>query len=136
MLHIFCDGKGTGKTKSLIESANKMAINSKGNVVYIDDDNGPIFQLDNKIRFISTEEYELKDSNHFYGFLCGILSQDYDVSVVYVDGLFNIIEGKIDNTAHLFSKIEKLSQNYDVDFYFNINIEKHKVPEFIKKYVA
>ncbi|EDS78481.1 conserved hypothetical protein [Clostridium botulinum C str. Eklund] len=136
MLHIFCDGKGTGKTKSLIESANKMAINSKGNVVYIDDDNRPIFQLDNKIRFISTEEYDLKDSNHFYGFLCGILSQDYDVSVVYVDGLFNIIEGRIDNTAHLFSKIEKLSHKYDVDFYFNINIERHKVPEFIKKYVA
>ncbi|ABK60534.1 MULTISPECIES: hypothetical protein [Clostridium] len=136
MLHIFCDRKGSGKTKSLIESANKMAINSKGNVVYIDDDNGPIFQLDNKIRFISTEEYDLKDSNHFYGFLCGILSQDYDVSVVYVDGLFNIIERKIDDTAHLFSKIEKLSQKYNVDFYLNINIEKHEVPEFMKKYIA
>lgn len=136
MLHIFCDRKGSGKTKSLIESANKMAINSKGNVVYIDDDNGPIFQLDNKIRFISTEEYDLKDSNHFYGFLCGILFQDYDVSVVYVDGLFNIIERKIDDTAHLFSKIEKLSQKYNVDFYLNINIEKDEVPEFMKKYIA
>ncbi|KEI06667.1 hypothetical protein IRP63_10960 [Clostridium botulinum] len=136
MLHVFCDIKGAGKTKAMIDSANNKAINSKGNVVYIDDDNGPIFQLDNKIRFISTEEYDLKDMNHFYGFLCGILSQDYDISTVYIDGLFNIIEGKMDNTAHLFYSMEKLSQRYDVDFYLNINAHKDDVPEFIKKYVA
>ncbi|QGU96092.1 hypothetical protein GOM49_14225 [Clostridium bovifaecis] len=136
MLHVFCDRKGSGKTKFLIDSANEKVRDSKGNIVYIDDDKRPMFQLDRRIRFISTEEYELKDCSHFYGFLCGILSEDYDIGTIYIDGLFNIIEGDIEDAAHLFYAIEKLSQKYDVDFYLNINFEKGIMPEFMKKYVA
>lgn len=136
MLHVFCDMKGSGKTKALIQSANEKINSSKGNVVYIDDDNGPILHLDRKIRFVSTEQFGLKDYNDFYGFLCGILSQDYDISTIYVDGLFNIIEGNIEDAAHLFYSMEKLSRKYNVEFYLNINHEKDSIPEFIKKYVA
>lgn len=136
MLHVFCDMKGSGKTKALIQSANEKINSSKGNIVYIDDDNGPILHLDRKIRFVSTEQFGLKDYNDFYGFLCGILSQDYDISTIYIDGLFNIIEGNIEDAAHLFYSIEKLSREYNVEFYLNINHEKDSIPEFIKKYVA
>lgn len=136
MIYVFCDMKGSGKTKDLIQSANKNVRKSKGNIVYIDDDNGPIFQLDTKIRFISTDDFDLKDYNHFYGFLCGILSEDYDISTMYVDGLFNIVKGNVDGAAQLFYNVEKLSQKYNVDFYFNISIKKDIVPDFMKKYVA
>lgn len=136
MLHVFCDMKGSGKTKALIQSANEKINSSKGNIVYIDDDNGPILHLDRKIRFVSTEQFGLKDYNDFYGFLCGILSQDYDISTIYVDGLFNIIEGNIEDAAHLFYSMEKLSRKYNVEFYLNINHEKDSIPEFIKRYVA
>lgn len=136
MIYVFCDMKGSGKTKDLIQSANKNAKKTKGNIVYIDDDNGPIFQLDTKIRFISTDDFDLKDYNHFYGFLCGILSEDYDISTIYVDGLFNIVKGNVDGAAQLFYNIEKLSHKYNVDFYFNISIKKDVVPDFMKKYVA
>ncbi|MFU0823560.1 hypothetical protein [Clostridium sp.] len=136
MLHVFCDRKGSGKTKFLIDSANEKVKDSKGHIVYIDDDKGPMFQLDSKIRFISTEEYDLKDCSHFYGFLCGILSEDYDITNIYIDGLFNIIEGNIEDAAHLFYAMEKLSQKYEVDFHLNINFENNVMPEFMKKYVA
>lgn len=136
MVHAFCDRKGSGKTKLLIESANNRVINEKGHIVYIDDDKGPMFQLDRRIRFIPTDEYNLRDCNHFYGFLCGILSEDYDISTIYIDGLFNIIEGDIEDAAHLFHDIERLSQKHNVDFYLNINFKKDTIPEFIKKYVA
>lgn len=136
MLHVFCDGKGSGKTKALIQSANEKVDLSKGNVVYIDDDNGPLLYLDRRIRFISAEQYSLKDCNSFYGFLCGILSRDYDINTIYIDGLFNIVEGNIEDAAHLFFKLEKMSQKYDVEFYISINHEKDTMPEFIRKYVA
>lgn len=136
MLHVFCDRKGSGKTKAFIGYANEEVSSSKGNVVYIDDDNGPLLHLDRRIRFVSTEEYELKDCNNFYGFLCGILSQDYDIGTIYIDGLFNIVDGTMDDAAHLFSRMDKLSQKHDVNFYLNINFEKDIIPEGIKKYVA
>lgn len=136
MLHVFCDKKGSGKTKALIQSANEKINMSKGNIVYIDDDSRHIFQLDRRIRFISTDEFQLKNYSNFYGFLCGILSEDYDVSTIYIDGLFNIVEGSLEDAAHLFYDMEKLTHKYNVDFYLNVSVEKDTMPDFIKKYVA
>lgn len=135
MIQVFCDKRGAGKTKNLILMANKMVDSNKGDVVYIDDDKRPMFELNRKIRFISTNDYELNDYDGFYGFLCGILSENYDVDTIFVDGLFNIVEDKPQNAAHLFYNMEKISKKDGVNFYININ-EESELPEFIKKYVA
>jgi hypothetical protein len=136
MIQVFCDRRGAGKTKALINMANSKVINSKGNVVYIDDDNRPILELDRRIRFVSTDDYDLKDYNSFYGFLCGMLSEDYDIETIYIDGLFNIVSGNVSDAAHLFLSLERLSQKFGIEFYININHENKELPEFIKKYVA
>lgn len=136
MIHVFCDKRGSGKTKALINMANDAILESKGNVVYIDDDKRHIYDLDRRIRFISTEEFTVKDDKCFYGFLCGIISEDYDIETIFIDGLFNIVQSDISHAAHLFSDFEKLSQKFNVEFFININSEDKEVPEFIKKYVA
>jgi DNA polymerase III delta prime subunit len=136
MIHVFCNKRGSGKTKALINMANEKILQTKGDVVYIDDDNRHLFDLDRRIRFISTKEYNLKDYNCFYGFLCGIISEDYDVDTIYIDGLFNIVQGNISDAAHLFFDLEKISKEYNIEFYINVNHEENEVPEFIKKYVA
>ena len=135
MIQVFCDKRGCGKTKNLILLANGMADNGKGDIVYIDDDKRPLFELKRKIRFISTSEYDLEDCDSFYGLLCGILSENYDVDTIFVDGLFNIVKCNPQDAAHLFCNLEKLSQSNNVNFYININGD-NELPEFIKKYVA
>lgn len=132
MLRVFCDRKGSGKTKALIKSANEEVSSSEGSIVYINDDNKPMLKLDRRIRFISAEEYELNDYNDLYGFLCGILSQNYDIITVYIDGLFNITENTVDDVTEALSKIEELSQRQNVGVYLNIDVEKDIIPEGIK----
>lgn len=136
MIHVFCNKRGSGKTKALINMANDRVVNTKGHVVYIDDDKRHLFDLDRNIRFIATDAYKLKDYNCLYGFLCGIISEDYDVDTIYIDGLFNIVRGDIKDAAHLFFDLEKMSQEYNIEFYINVNHEEVEVPEFMKKYVA
>lgn len=136
MIQVFCDKRGSGKTKALINLANEKVLDAKGNIVYIDDDNRPYLDLDRRIRFITTDDYNLKNPHGFYGFLCGIISRDYDIDTVFVDGLFNIVNGDMGNAAHLFSDMEKLANKYSIDFYININQEAEEIPDFIKKYVA
>lgn len=135
MIQVFCNKRGSGKTKALINMANEKVNSSRGNVVYIDDDKRPIFELDRKIRFISTVELGVNDYNSFYGFLCGILSEDYDIDTIFIDGLFNIVNGKLQDAAHLFFSLEKLEKQFNISFYINVN-EEEALPEFIKKYVA
>jgi hypothetical protein len=138
MIQVFCDGRGSGKTKALINMANNKVNHSTGDVVYIDDDTRPILQLDRKIRFVATEEFNINDHNTFYGLLCGMISEDYDIQTIFIDGLFNIIPGKMRDAAHLFLSLERMSQKYGIEFYININSESkdEELPEFIKKYVA
>jgi 16S rRNA G966 N2-methylase RsmD len=135
MIHVFCNKRGSGKTKALISLANETVTRVNGNVVYIDDDDRPLLQLHRRIRFIKTEDFDLKKQESFYGFLCGILSEDYDIDTIFIDGLFNIIEENLQSAAHLFYCIEKLSTKNNVDFYININGDK-EMPDFIMKYVA
>lgn len=135
MVKVFCGRKGSGKTKVLLELANNKLNDSKGNIVYIDDDNAMALRLDSKIRFISTEDFQFENFTDFYGFLCGIISEDYDIDNIFVDGLLNIIPGNIQDTEKLFDNIEKLSQKFKVDFYFNVSCKIEETPKFIGKYM-
>jgi hypothetical protein len=135
MIHVFCNKRGSGKTKALISLANEKAMEARGHIVYIDDDNRPLLQLDRTIRFINTSEFSLRKQESFYGFLCGIVSEDYDIDTICIDGLFNIIDENLHDAAQLFYALEKLSCQYAIDFYININEEK-EMPDFILRYVA
>jgi len=134
MIHVFCNKRGSGKTKALINLANEKVLDSKGHVVYIDDDKRPLLELDRKIRFIDTGDFDLKHEESFYGFLCGVISEDYDVDTIFIDGLFNIVDMDIKDAAHLFYSLDKLTKKNNIDFFININGDE--VPEFMKQYVA
>lgn len=136
MIQVFCGKRGTGKTKNLIAMANDFVDRTKGNIVYIDDDKRPMLELDRRIRFIPTDDFKIKDYNCFYGFLCGMLSEDYDIETIFIDGLFNIVSGSVSDAAHLFLELERLSSNFGLQIYININHESGELPEFIKKYAA
>lgn len=135
MIHVFCSERGSGKTKMLIDLANDNVQFARGDSVYIDDDSRPMLALNRRIRFISTEDFGLKDYESFYGFLCGLISENYDIEYIYVDGLSNIVRGKDLLSANpLFEKINELSRRYEVKFFINLNHKCDDVPEFIKQY--
>ncbi|MGG7057987.1 hypothetical protein ACQPUY_06825 [Clostridium nigeriense] len=137
MIQVFCSKRGTGKSKKLIELANERILISKGDSVYIDDDARRRMQLRGKIRFIDTNELGVLDSDSFYGLLCGIISQNYDVENVYVDALSNIINQNISGSNNLFKKLQEFSQRYNLSIFINLNCECiDDLPDFIKEYVA
>ena len=136
MIQVFCNERGAGKTKNLIELANEQLKIAKGVSVYIDDDCSYIRQVDRRIRFIATKEYRIIDEDSFYGLLCGIICGNYDIENIYIDGMFNLINRNNDKLAIFFIKINELAEKYNLNMYININFESKLLPEFIKKYVA
>lgn len=136
MIQVFCNKRGSGKTKELINLANSQLANAKGDSVYIDDDSSYIRQIDRRIRFISTDEFGINDCDGFYGLLCGIISENYDVENIYIDGILNIVSCSVRETSCLFRKVLSLSERFGLNIYVNINFEEEEVPEFIREYVA
>jgi len=136
MIQVFCNKRGSGKTKRLIELANTDLARAKGDSVYIDNDLKYIRQIDRRIRFVATKEFEIEDYEGFYGLLCGIISENYDIENIYIDGVFRIESSSIKESAYWFKKIYKLSSKFKINVYMNVDYEKKEIPDFIREYVA
>ena len=94
MIQFIIGEKGRGKTKVLLEKANREIKEATGNVVYLDKNTQHMFELNNRIRLIDVTNYPLTDADEFIGFICGIISQDHDLEKVYLDS--SVTNEKVD----------------------------------------
>ena len=135
MIKVFYGKKGTGKTKHMLESANALAKESNGTVVYIDDSNEQMMKLSHKIRFINILDYPVSGVEPFLGFLCGVASQNYDIETVFIDGLTYIVHENPESLKTFFDGLEKISAEHNAHFYISINGDENNIPDFIAPYV-
>ncbi len=110
MIQIISGVKGKGKTKYLIQKANDTVKNANGNVVYLDKNNKHMYELSNKIRLINLSEYPLDTYDAFLGFICGIISQDHDLEMMFLDSFLKLscLEGK--DISETVAELERISE--------------------------
>ncbi|MBR6781050.1 MAG: hypothetical protein IKM24_08575, partial [Clostridia bacterium] len=80
MVKLLVGGKGSGKTKRLIECVNNALAVSEGNVICIEKEELLRYQLSYRVRLVSTDIYGISGYNAFYGLLCGICAGDHDIT--------------------------------------------------------
>ncbi len=135
MIQVIAGKKGSGKTKRIIDMANKAAQDSEHDIVFIDDDNRYMFDLRHEVRFINAGEYNLLSDQMFMGFLAGAVAQNFDVGLIFIDAFKKLIKCELDTTAWLFERLEALSEKHGVDFVITVSEEPDLLPDFIQKYV-
>jgi len=138
MIQVILGSKGSGKTKRLIDLTNEALKQEHGNIIFIDDDNRYMYDLRHEIRFVNASEYPAvyKCAAHeFLGFLCGMLSADYDLSLIAVDAFKKLVKTDLDSDEmrDFFAQLEVLSENHNCNFVLCINHEG-EVPEYMNKY--
>lgn len=118
---------GSGKTNWLIQQANADKKSGNGNIAFIDSDDSHIFSLDHGVRLINAKDFGIKNQDMFYGFLSGIISRDYDLQKIYVDGIYEIVD--ITNALEkLTAALIELSKRNNVELFLGLNLEKSAVP--------
>jgi len=132
MIRLIYGKKGSGKSKRLLDMANAEVENATGDIVYIDDNNRCIYDLNHKIRFINTADYEIDNADKLYGFICGILSENFDISSIYIDGLKKLISKEDKELEELLERLDK--QFSDIDAYIVLS-GGEKAPAFLEKYM-
>lgn len=135
MIQIIAGEKGKGKTKILIEKVNTEVKSAKGSVVYLDKNNKHMYELSNKIRLINVTDYLIENHNEFLGFLCGIMSCDHDIQSVFLDSFLKIAYINEENIEPVFEKLEKISNQFHVDFVISISMNLDQLPDNLKKNV-
>ena len=135
MVELLIGKKGTGKTKALIEKVNNALTVAKGNVVFISNDtNRNIFDVMSKERMADTSEFEIKSYDEFLGFISGIVSRDFDITNIFVDGIFKIVgSDNLDGFESFLNRLETMSQKFEITFVISVSIDAETAPDYIKK---
>ena len=129
MIQIISGVKGKGKTKYLIQKVNDAVKGSKGNIVYLDKNNKHMYELSNKIRLINVKDYPLDNYDSFLGFVCGLISQDHDLEAMYLDSFLSISCVTDDYVGYVLTKLENISNAFNVDFVISISIDAENIQE-------
>ena len=135
MIQIIAGRKGTGKTKRLIDMTNQTAHNSDHDVVFLDDDNRYMFDVDRKVRFVDASDYHVRSAEMFLGFLSGMLSQNFDIGTVFIDAFVKLCKTDLGSAGWLIEAMEELSEKHHVTFVLSVSADPAALPEFMSKYI-
>lgn len=134
MVELLIGKKGTGKTKALIDGVNTALTVAKGNVVYIANSDENMLAIDSKARMANTSDFDIKSYNEFLGFICGIVSRDYDITNIFIDGIFKIVgTTELDGFEEFITRLEKMGKKFNIDFVISVSIDAETAPDYIKR---
>ena len=132
MIKLFIGGKGSGKTKTLIELTNNAAQTSNGSVVCIEKGDKLKHEITYKARLIDTDAYAVCDAEALFGFIAGILASNNDITDIFVDSSLKICGNDVAAFESMLPKLEKISDNVNIVVSASVAVEE--APEGIKKY--
>ncbi|MGE5676740.1 MAG: twitching motility protein PilT, partial [Pseudomonadota bacterium] len=102
---------------------------------YIDRDRNHIYDLNRDIRLIETGEFQLENLKSFYGFICGVISQDFDIEHIFIDGQ-KIVSNAEDACLETFVRnLEGINEKFGVNFTVSCSRSLETTPEFLKSYL-
>ena len=85
MIQLIVGGKGSGKTKKMIDMINDSAKTTPGNIVCIEKSMKLTYDIDHAARLIDVDEYKISGYDMLYGFIAGIL-----VGIVFLKKGFSL----------------------------------------------
>lgn len=137
MLKLLIGKKGTGKTKVLIDSVNVAANEANGNVVFISNDTGRnMYDIKSKVRMADTSEFRIDSWKEFLGFICGIISSNFDITNIYIDGVLKIVNNSLDGFEEFLKDLDEVSKKFSIDIMISVSMDVNEAPEYAKKYAT
>ena len=136
MINILIGPKGTGKTKVFIDMVNKAFETEKGNVVCVTKGDRHTFDIISGIRMVNTDDFSVKTADEFYGFICGMISQNFDITHIFIDSITKISNITVAEFDAVIPALEKLAEKFSVDFTIAISAPKEEAGANIGKYIV
>ena len=134
MINLIVGGKGSGKTKKMIDMINASAKTTPGNIVCIEKSMKLTYDIDHAARLIDVDEYKINGYNMLYGFVAGILAGNYDIVEVYLDGVLKLGNHDLDGLGVLLDELAALTGD-SIKMVVAVSADLEALPESVKKYL-
>ena len=135
MVKLIVGGAGSGKTKTIIELVNAAVKDEKGSVVCITKGDKLRFDISRDARLVNISEYAVSSYDGLLGFLCGIHAGNYDITHIYIDGLYKVAGVKYPSQAESFlDKLNAFADTHTVKFTVSLSEDDAAVTAGMKKY--
>ena len=135
MIQLIFGEKGSGKTKKILELANQAAEQAKGSIVFIDEDERYMYDLNLSIRFINATEFALSGPKMFYGFLCGIAASDHDLECIVIDSFMHLVQHDLGSLKEMFEQLDSFSNKHGIRMILSLSCAPEQLPDFLKAFV-
>ncbi|NCB30500.1 MAG: hypothetical protein EOM66_03750 [Clostridia bacterium] len=135
MIQVIFGEKGAGKTKQILDMANESTKTARGSIVFVADDGQYMFGLKRDIRFVDASSFHIDGPKMFYGFLCGIAAQDFDLEYIYIDGFLKIVRHPLATLETMFHELDVFSKRSGIHIVVSISGDASQVPQFLKQYI-
>ncbi|WP_425446396.1 hypothetical protein [Dethiothermospora halolimnae] len=132
MIKLIYGPEGSGKTTKLIDMANGEVKTTDGNIVFVDADNSNMLNLNHDIRLINAMEFDIDNIESFRGFLCGIMAENYDITKIYIDGIYKILDVGVEEIRKL---IKEVMNKHSIGFVLSVNSTMTELPDDLQKYI-
>lgn len=136
MIKVLIGPKGTGKSKTLISWVAEAVENEHGNVVCIVKDDRYNLSISRDARLINASDFDINGAGELYGFLCGLISMNFDVTHIFIDSLTTIMKSSVKDADLVVPYLEKLSAQFNIKFTIMISGDEAEAQEATKKYIV
>ena len=136
MIQLILGEKGKGKTKILLDKVNSEIKSAHGSIVYLDKSTKHMYELNNKVRLIDVSSFALRSSGEFVGFIYGILSQDHDLEIMFLDSFLKLacLEGQ--DITETVNALEQIGEKFHVTFVLSVSRDADALPDSMKEKIT
>ncbi len=127
--------KGTGKTKTLIDAVNEASQETKGVVICIECGRKLNSYIKYNTRLVDTQEYGVDDADKLYGFVCGMLAGNYDITEIFIDSALKICDGDVASFEEFVCKLEKITSAHKIECVIVASVAPEALSEKTSCYV-
>ena len=94
-----------------------------------------MLEVNYEVRLVNVSDADTETFRLFKSFIDGILSQNYDISHIFIDSLFKVVPNDRDGLEDFISGLERLSEDLKINFTVCISADKSELPNSICKYI-
>lgn len=136
MVKLLVGHKGSGKTKQMVDMANSSLDAVNGSVVFINKNQRLTCDLKYRIRVVCMEDFQMiTNVDEYIGFLYGIISQDHDIELIFLDSILKHADIKVENLENFLERIDAISTEYGMDFIVSLSADREEMGAYLDKYV-